>query len=138
MTTINHFDEISWHVPPLDPKDLDLNTPPKDGEAGRKFLIRGDSGFYVQAVSIPPNFDAPVHSHDHAEIFMVIKGDCLFNGEQMNPLDSTVVAANEPYGFKSGPTGVEFLVTRNAVAKFVDRGGDAVQNAAHTAKGASA
>jgi quercetin dioxygenase-like cupin family protein len=121
MTTIHHYDDITWHVPPSDPKDLDLATPPNDGEAGRKFLIQGESGFYLQTVKIPANFDAPVHSHDHAEIFMVVAGDCIFNGEAMRPLDCTVVAANEPYGFKSGPDGVQFLVTRNGVAKFFER-----------------
>ena len=53
---------------------------------------------------------------------MVIKGDCLFNGEPMRPLDCTVVTANEPYGFTSGPDGVEFLVTRNAVARVIVSG----------------
>jgi hypothetical protein len=39
----------------------------------------------------------------------------------MGPLDCTVVAANEPYGFTSGPNGVQFLVTRNGVARFFER-----------------
>jgi hypothetical protein len=34
----------------------------------------------------------------------------------MGPLDCTVVAADEPYAFTSGPKGVQFLVTRNGVA----------------------
>jgi len=121
MTVIHRFGDIAWHVPPSDPKDLDLYTPPKEGEAGRKLLIQGDSGFFLQTVRIPPNFAAPTHSHDHAEIFMVVDGDCLFNGEPMGPLDCTVVAANEPYGFTAGPNGVQFLVTRNGVARFFER-----------------
>ena len=116
MTVIHRYGDISWHVPPIDPKDLDLDTPPKEGEAGRKLLVQGDSGFYLQTVSIPADFAAPTHSHAHAEIFMVLEGDCLFNGEPMGPLDCTVVAADEPYAFTSGPKGVQFLVTRNGIA----------------------
>lgn len=122
MGQIHRFDEITWHVPPTDPKQLDLDRAPAPGEAGRKFLVQGESGFYVQAVSIPPDFEAPLHSHDHAEIFMVIDGSCTFGGQRMAPFDCTVVAANEPYGFVAGPEGVKFLVTRNGAAKFQSEG----------------
>ncbi len=119
---IHHYSDIPWHVPPLDPSKLDLDTAPQPGEAGRKFLVQGESGFYVQAVSVPANFDAPLHSHDHAEVFMVVAGSCTFNGGAMGPLDCTVVASNQPYGFTAGPDGVQFLVTRNGVAKFRSEG----------------
>jgi quercetin dioxygenase-like cupin family protein len=115
---IRHFDQIPWHVPPTDAKDLDLDKRPADDEPGRKFLVRGDGGFHVQVVRIPPNFDAPVHTHDHAEVFMVLEGSCAFNGTEMRRLDTTVVESGAPYGFTSGPDGVMFLVTRGAVAKF--------------------
>ncbi len=115
---IHRFDEIPWHVPPTDAKDLDLDLQPADGEPGRKFLVRGDGGFHVQVVRIPPNFDAPVHTHDHPEVFMVLEGSCAFNGSEMRRLDTTVVDAGQAYGFTSGPDGVMFLVTRGAVATF--------------------
>jgi hypothetical protein len=121
LTTIHHFDAIHWHVPPSDPAALDLDTPaPADGP-GRKFLAQGDGGFYTQVVRIPPNFDGPVHAHDHPEVFMVLDGSCQFNGETMNRFDLTVVDANEPYGFASGPDGVQFLVVRGEKAKFIAR-----------------
>ena len=77
-----------------------------------------DGGFYAQVVRIPPNFDAPVHSHNHSEIFMVLEGSCVFDGQPMTAKDMTVVAANQPYGFVSGPEGLQFLIVRNGEANF--------------------
>lgn len=123
MSTIHHFDAIRWHVPPVHAADLDLDTEaPADGP-GRKFLAQGEGGFYTQVVRIPPGFDAPVHAHDHAEVFMVLEGDCLFNGEPMGRFDLTVVDAGEPYGFVAGSDGVQFLVVRQGRAVFLDRSG---------------
>jgi mannose-6-phosphate isomerase-like protein (cupin superfamily) len=115
---ICHFDEVAWHVPPTDITETDLDAHPADDEPGRKFLVRGEGGFHVQVVRIPPDFDAPEHFHDHAEVFMVLEGSCTFNGTEMRRFDCTVVEAGEPYGFRSGPDGVQFLVTRQSVATF--------------------
>ena len=82
--------------------------------ADRPFL----SGIFAQVVKIPPGFEAPVHSHDHAEVFMVLEGACQFDGEPMDRFDLTVVAAHEPYGFKAGPDGLHFLVVRTGQASF--------------------
>ncbi len=111
---------IGWHVPSSTRDELDLNAVPADDEPGRKFLVEGQSGFYVQAVRVPPNFHAPDHHHDHPEIFMVAKGSCVFNGLTMGPFDLVVVEGGEPYGFISGDEGVQFIVTRNGVAKFIE------------------
>lgn len=119
MTTIHHFDQIRWHVPPSDPADLDLDTEAPADAAGRKFLAQGEGGFWTQIVRIPANFAAPSHSHDHAEVFMVVAGSCTFNGEPMHPLDLTVVESREPYAFTAGPDGVQFLVVRGAKAVFI-------------------
>ena len=119
MTTIHHFADIHWHVPPTDPADLDLDTEaPVDGP-GRKFLAQGEGGFWTQMVRIQPHFEAPVHAHSHAEVFMVTAGSCTFNGTPMQPLDLTVVEANEPYSFTAGAEGVQFLVVRGAKASFI-------------------
>ena len=119
MTTIHHFDAIPWHVPPTDAADLDLTREAPPDAPGRKFLAQGDGGFYTQVVRIPPGFDAPVHRHDHAEVFMVLAGSCTFNGEPMCAFDLTVVNAQEPYGFVAGDHGVQFLVVRQATARFI-------------------
>ncbi len=112
------YDEIGWHVPPDDPSDLDLDRVATKAEPGRKFLVDGGAGFYVQTVRLPPNFEAPVHHHSHAEVFIVLEGSCVFDGEPMGRYDVNVVAAGERYGFTAGGDGVQFLVTRQAKATF--------------------
>jgi hypothetical protein len=112
------FDDVAWHVPTSKREDVDYDHVPGEDEAGRKFLVEGEGGFYVQAVRIPPNFTAPVHQHSHAEVFMVVAGECSFNGETMGPLDSTVVEGGTDYSFTSGPDGVTFMVTRQAIATY--------------------
>ena len=119
MGQIYRFADIPFHVPPTDPKDLDLDTPAPDDAPGRKFLARGEGGFYSQIVRIPANFVGPVHMHNHAEVFLVLAGSCSFNDSHLVPFDSTVVDANEPDGFTAGPDGVQFLVVRQAPATFV-------------------
>lgn len=115
------YDDLEWHVPTSTRDELDLATPAPADVPGRKFLVDGEAGFYVQAVRIPPNFTAPDHHHDRPELFMVVAGSCSFNGREMAPLDVTVVEAGESYGFVSGDEGVQFLVTRHDVATFVEQ-----------------
>jgi len=86
--------------------------------AARRYLAQGDAGFYTQVVKLPPGFAAPAHSHDHAEVFMVLEGSCEFDGEPMARFDLTVVEANQPYGFTAGPDGLSFLIVRQGAASF--------------------
>ena len=115
---IYHFGEIDWHVPVSAGTDPEAAKAAGDKGAGRKFLAQGDGGFYAQVVRIPPNFDAPVHSHSHSEVFMVLEGSCVFDGQPMQAKDMTVVTANQPYGFVSGPDGLQFLIVRTGEASF--------------------
>jgi len=101
----------------------DGNSEQESLEAGklgakRRFLAQGDSGFFVQVVEIPPNFNAPAHSHDHAEVFMVLEGSAIVDGERLGAYDMTVVPENGVYGFTSGPEGLRFLVVRTGKARF--------------------
>ena len=118
MTAVYRFDEMEWHVPVAQGTD-----PAAAAEAGRKgtrrrFLAQGDSGFYAQVVEMPPGFEAPVHSHDHAEVFMVLDGSCTMNGDRMGPCDMAVIPANGAYGFTAGPDGLRFLVVRTGEASY--------------------
>jgi quercetin dioxygenase-like cupin family protein len=115
---IRRFDDAAWHVPVSNRDEIDWDTEPTPDEAARKFLIEGEGGFYLQSVRIPPSFEAPLHHHDHAEIFLVLEGKCSFNGEPMRAHDCTVVEAGEDYSFKAGPGGVTFLVTRKGLANY--------------------
>jgi quercetin dioxygenase-like cupin family protein len=115
---IYRFDEIDWHVPLGPGTDPGTARAAADQGVGRKFLAQGDAGFYAQVVRFPPNFEAPAHSHDHAEVFVVLEGSCTFDGEPMTRHDSTVVEANQKYEFTAGAQGLAFLVVRTGKAAF--------------------
>jgi len=115
---IYRFEEIDWHVPVSAGTDPEAAKAAGEKGAGRKFLAQGDGGFYAQVVRIPPNFDAPLHSHSHSEVFMVLEGSCVFDGQPMKERDMTIVSANQAYGFVSGPEGLQFLIVRNGEAAF--------------------
>jgi quercetin dioxygenase-like cupin family protein len=120
-TTTYRFGDLDWHIPVSPGVD-----PALAAEAGRlgvrrKLLAQGDSGFYTQIVQIPPHFESPAHSHDHAEIFMVLEGDCTVNGQQLEPYDTTVIPSGVEYGFVSGAEGLRFLVVRGGAAGFTNR-----------------
>ncbi len=113
--TMHVYEEVEWLVPTSDGSEQHVAG--RD-DAARKRLVQGDEGFYTQIVRLPPGFSAPPHSHDHAEVFMVLSGSCVFDGRPMGIRDSTVVAANETYSFVAGDEGLEFLVVRTAPAVF--------------------
>jgi len=112
------FDDADWHDPTARGTDRDQAAKAAREGVARAYLAQGDAGFYAQLVRMPPDFEAPVHSHDHAEIFMVLEGSCTFDGVAMGSHDMTVVEAGEPYGFVAGPEGLAFLVVRTGAAGF--------------------
>jgi quercetin dioxygenase-like cupin family protein len=118
MTAIYRFAEIEWHAPTAPGTDPEATAESARKGARRGFLAQGDSGFYTQIVDIPPNFDAPHHSHDHGEVFLVLEGSCTFDGQPLRPYDMAVVEAGQVYGFTSGNDGLRFLVIRTGVASF--------------------
>jgi hypothetical protein len=119
---IYRFDDAEWHVPVSPGTDPDVAAEAGRRGVARKLLAQGDGGFFSQVVRLPPGFEAPEHSHDHAEIFMVLEGSCRFDGEPMARFDMAVVAADQPYGFVAGADGLSFLVVRQGAAKFAAAG----------------
>jgi quercetin dioxygenase-like cupin family protein len=119
---IYRFDDAEWHVPVSPGTDPDEAAEAGRKGVARKLMAQGDGGFFSQVVRLPPGFEAPEHSHDHAEIFVVLEGSCRFDGEAMGRFDMAVVAANQPYGFVAGPEGLSFLVVRQGAAKFAAAG----------------
>ena len=89
-------DDGDWHVPTAPGTDPEQATEAGRRGAARRLLAQGAEGFYARVVRIPPRFAAPMHRHDHQEVFMVLGGACTFDGEPMGRFDLTVVAANEP------------------------------------------
>jgi len=115
---IYRYDEAEWHVPVAPGTDPEAAAEAGRQGAARRLLAQGDGGFYTQVVKLPPGFAAPAHSHDHAEVFMVLEGSCEFDGQPMARFDLTVVDANQPYGFTAGPDGLSFLIVRQGAASF--------------------
>jgi mannose-6-phosphate isomerase-like protein (cupin superfamily) len=115
---VYRFGEQEWHIPMADGNSEQESLEAGKLGAKRRFLAQGDSGFFVQVVEIPPNFNAPAHSHDHAEVFMVLEGSAIVDGERLGAYDMTVVPENGVYGFTSGPEGLRFLVVRTGKARF--------------------
>jgi mannose-6-phosphate isomerase-like protein (cupin superfamily) len=116
--TVYRFEDMEWHVPVS--QGTDLEDAARAGEKGvrRRLMAQGDSGFYTQIVEMPPNFDAPAHSHSHSEVFMVLDGSCTMNGETLGQYDTTVIPEGRVYGFTAGPKGLRFLVMRTGDASF--------------------
>ena len=120
---IFNFDALNWVDEHAEPK-----ADPKMIEAGerlgarRKRLVQGEAGFYLQYTEMPAGFEVPLHSHDHAELFVVISGGCQMwpdgPGEsvELGPRDSVTLAAGHPYRFICGPQGLEFYVVRQGEA----------------------
>lgn len=115
MSQIVRYDEAPWIVPEgVDPNDA--------GEAlEKKALAQGAAGFYNQVVRCPPGWVIPVHSHDHDELFVVLRGSCEVDGEHLVPFDTASLPARLEYGIVAGPEGLDFMVVRTAAVETVIR-----------------
>jgi len=84
--------------------------------ARRKYLARGESGFFSQVSWFPPGYTVPPHRHDHDELIMVVAGSLtmLDGGPTLGPLDSMVLSAGHEYGFTAGPDGMTITTIRTA------------------------
>src|SRR5439155_24317574 len=87
VSTIHRFEDAEWHVPIAPGSDPEAAAAAGREGAARRFLAQGEGGFYTQVVRMPPGFTAPVHSHDHSEVFMVLEGGCTFDGAPMTRFD---------------------------------------------------
>ncbi len=117
-TAVYRFDDMEWHVPVSEGTDMEKADQAGRQGVRRRLMAQGESGFYTQVVDMPPNFEAPAHSHSHAEVFMVLEGSCTMNGEPLCQYDTTVIPEGGVYGFTAGPEGLRFLVMRGGKASF--------------------
>ena len=66
----------------------------------RKWLARGQAGFFAQYVQMPAGNVVRSHSHDRDELMVIVKGGCRFDDRtDLGPGDSAIVPADTPYGF---------------------------------------
>jgi len=118
-----HFfvlDEIAW------PDDGTASTAPRElveaaqrSGARRKFLARGEGGFFTQYSEFPAGFTVPMHSHDHNEIILLLDGSCtmLGDGQTLGAGDSIVLIGGYEYGFTAGHDGMKFVTIRTGKAE---------------------
>ena len=110
--------EIEWPTeqPASAPKEL-VEEAQRLG-ARRKFLARGEGGYYSQVSEFPAGYTVPMHSHDHNEMLVILKGSCtmLDDGPTLGAGDSAVLIANHAYGFVAGDDGMTFMTIRTGEA----------------------
>jgi quercetin dioxygenase-like cupin family protein len=121
--TVLIYSEIDWDDPrktaapgTAPPKELVAQA--KKAGARRKKLARGEAGFFMNRSVLPAGFRVPVHSHNHGELIIVLKGGCQFDDDvaDLGEDDSIVINAHYRYGFTCGPEGMEFLTIRTGEA----------------------
>jgi quercetin dioxygenase-like cupin family protein len=118
-----HFfvlDDIPWPDERLTgtaPREL-VEAAERSG-ARRKYLARGEGGFFSQYSEFPPGFTVPLHSHDHDEVIIVMEGACtmLGGGPTLGAGDSMVLIGGYEYGFTAGPAGMKFMTIRTGRAE---------------------
>jgi quercetin dioxygenase-like cupin family protein len=111
------LDDIEWpdeHQTSTAPRELVEAA--KESGARRKFLARGQGGFFTQYSELPAGFTVPMHSHDHNEVIVLLDGSCtmLGDGPTLHAGDSMVLIGGYEYGFTAGADGMTFVTIRTA------------------------
>lgn len=121
--TVLIYDEIDWDdmlgtAKGIKAPPRELVEQAKKRGARRKKLATGEGGFFMNRSVMPAGFRVPPHTHDHAELIVVLEGGCSFDDSlaDLGPDDSIVIRANYRYGFTCGPEGMDFLTIRTAEA----------------------
>jgi quercetin dioxygenase-like cupin family protein len=111
-------DEIEWPAeePATAPRELVEEA--KRLGARRKFLARGEGGYYSQISEFPAGYTVPMHSHDHNEMIVILEGGCtmLNGGPTLKAGDSMVLIADYEYGFVADADGMTFMTIRTGEA----------------------
>jgi quercetin dioxygenase-like cupin family protein len=81
--------------------------------ARRKFLARGEAGFFSQYSEMPAGYTVAPHTHSQDELIVVLAGGCqVIGGPEMKAGDSVAIGAGFEYGFVCGSEGMHFLTIR--------------------------
>ena len=118
MTGPHYFllDEIDWpdeSQAPTAPRELVESA--RQSGARRKYLARGEGGFFTQYSEFPSGFTVPMHSHDHNEVIVCMSGSLTMLGADAPTLragDSMVLIGGYEYGFTAGPDGMAIVTIR--------------------------
>jgi quercetin dioxygenase-like cupin family protein len=111
-------DEIDFPDETKSNVDQSLVEAAQRSGARRKYLARGEGGFYSQVSWFPAGYTVPEHRHDHDELIMVLDGSLtlLGGGPTLGRLDSMVLEAGHEYGFTAGDEGMTFVTVRTGQA----------------------
>ena len=103
---------------------LELVEAAKRSGAKRKYLARGEGGFFSQYSVFPAGFTVPTHSHDHDELIIVVEGSLTMlpapgevSGTTLHAPDSMVLRGGFEYGFTAGSDGMAIMTIRTGVAE---------------------
>ena len=123
-TTGPHYfllDQVEWpdeSLAPTAPRELVEQA--KRSGARRKYLARGEGGFFTQYSEFPAGFTVPMHSHDHNEVILCMTGSLTMlgnDGPTLRPGDSMVLIGGYEYGFTAGPDGMAIVTIRTGIAE---------------------
>ena len=124
MNTGPHYfllDEVEWpdeSLAPTAPRELVEQA--KQSGARRKYLARGEGGFFSQYSEFPAGFTVPMHTHDHNEVILCMHGSLTMlgsDGPTLREGDSMVLIAGYEYGFTAGTDGMAIVTIRTAKAE---------------------
>ena len=88
--------------------------------ARRKYLARGEGGFFTQFSEFPAGFVVPMHSHDHNEVIVCMSGSLTMlghDGPTLHAGDSMVLIGGYEYGFAAGADGMAIVTIRTDKAQ---------------------
>ena len=124
--TLFRYGDIDWDnplksaTPGTRPPEELVRAAKKTG-ARRKKVASGEGGFFMNRSVLPPGFEIPPHTHDHAELLVVLRGGCEVLGSEppvtLGADDSIIVEASHEYGFLCGDEGMEFITIRTGEAR---------------------
>ena len=121
-TTGPHYfllEDVEWpdeSLAPTAPREL-VEQARRSG-ARRKYLARGEGGFFTQYSEFPAEFTVPMHSHDHNEVIICMGGSLTMNdGPTLRAGDSMVLIGGYEYGFTAGPEGMSIVTIRTDKAE---------------------
>ena len=83
-----------------------------EGELNASYRIREqgtDDEPQLVELRYEPDAEVQVHAHDEDEIIYILGGEMHLGSRVLGPGTSIAIAGKTFYGFKAGPTGLQFL-----------------------------
>jgi len=106
--------ELEWESPnKVRPEMRSFSEKGFAAGARRARLTTGQMGFHSTLNEMPAGFEVPAHSHDSAELFVALSGNCtVADGTHLSAGDVAAIPALKEYGSSVGEEGLRFVVVR--------------------------